>query len=181
MFKKMMLRTLALEKVMNTKDVIKQLFNAMAQMKEPSDKPPRLKFSHIGKTWKRLRELIIEKQGSIRRKFFRGEGNKLQYKDSIIAEKIILHYSRQDIAVPPVHHSFLIRNTLQHWLLNVMDTVFQKPYAVPINVKDGAKFLAMDFRTSDEIVVEDLVQHMSEFNIWWRRNLELDLANDLRS
>ena len=32
-----------------------------------------------------------------------------------------------------------------------MDTVFQKPYAVPINVKDGAKFVA-GFRTSDEIV-----------------------------
>lgn len=62
-----------------------------------------------------------------------------------------------------------------------MNTVFQKQYAVPINVKDGAKFLAMDFRTSDEIVVEDLVQHMSEFSIWWRRNLELDLANGLRS
>ena len=63
----------------------------------------------------------------------------------------------------------------------MLNTVFQKQYAVPINVKDGAKFLAMDFPTSDEFVVEDLVQHMSEFNSSWRRNLELDLANGLRS
>ena len=55
-----------------------------------------------------------------------------------------------------------------------MNTVFQKHYDVPINVKDGAKFLAMDFPASDEIVVEDLVQHMSEFDSWWRRNLALD-------
>lgn len=153
------------------RDVVKQLFNAMVQMKEPQERPPRdVKFSQTGKTWKQLRELIIEKHEPIRHKFFRGEGNKLQYKDSIIAEEILLHFSRQDIAVLPVHDSFLIRKSLQPQLLNVMNKVFQKHYAVPINVKDGRKFLAMDFPATDEIVVEDLVQHMSEFDGWCRRN-----------
>ena len=153
------------------RDVVKQLFNAMVQMKEPQERPPRdVKFSHTGKTWKQLRQLIIEKHEPIRHKFFRGEGNKLQYKDSIIAEEILLHFSRQDIAVLPVHDSFLIRKSLQPQLLTVMNTVFQRHYDVPINVKDGRKFLAMDFPASDEIVVEDLVQHMSEFDSWWRRN-----------
>jgi hypothetical protein len=32
--------------------------------------------------------------------------------------------------------------------------------------------LAMDFQTSGEVVVEDLVKHMTEYNGWWRRNCE---------
>ena len=67
------------------RDVVKQLFNAMVQMKEPNDK--RRLNSATGKTWKQLRQLIIDKHEPIRHKFFRGEGNKLQYKDSIIAEE----------------------------------------------------------------------------------------------
>jgi hypothetical protein len=51
-----------------------------------------------------------------------------------------------------------------------MNIVFERHFHVPVHVKDGAKFWAMDFLAPDKIVVEDLVQHMSQFNGWWRRN-----------
>ena len=152
------------------REVIKQLFNAMVQMKEPQDSPPKVKFSQTGKTWKQLRDLILEKHEPIRNKFFCGEGNKLQYEDSQIAELVMLHFSKQDIAILPVHDSFVIQRSLQSWLVEAMSKAFSQHYDVPIDIRDGAKFLAMDIGMSDEVVVEDLVSHMAEFDSWWRRN-----------
>ena len=51
-----------------------------------------------------------------------------------------------------------------------MSNAFSQHYDVPIDIRDGAKFLAIDIGMSDEVVVEDLVSHMAEFDSWWRRN-----------
>ena len=153
------------------RDVIKQLFNAMVQMKEPQDRPPRdVKFSHTGKTWKQLRDLILEKHEPIKNSFFCGMGNQLQFKDSQIAEKVMLHFAKQDVAVLPVHDSFIVQRSLQPELIEVMSKAFSKFYDVPIDIKDGAKFLAMDIGLPDEVQVDAIVEHMSEFDGWWRRN-----------
>ncbi|MDC3286643.1 hypothetical protein OAV67_03200 [Alphaproteobacteria bacterium] len=153
------------------RDVIKQLFNAMVQMKEPQDRPPRdVKFSQTRKTWKQLRSLIVDKHEPIKDKFFCGIGNRLQYEDSQIAEKVMLHFARQDIAVLPVHDSFVIQRSLQPELIDAMSKAFSQHYNVPIDIKDGAKFLAMDIGLPDEVEVEAIVTHMAEFDGWWRRN-----------
>ena len=153
------------------RDVIKQLFNAMVQMKEPQDRPPRdVKFSQTRKTWKQLRSLIVDKHEPIKDKFFCGIGNRLQYEDSQIAEKVMLHFARQDIAVLPVHDSFVIQRSLQPELIDAMSKAFSQHYNVPIDIKDGAKFLAMDIGLPDEVEVEAIVTHMAEFDGWWRKN-----------
>ena len=153
------------------RDVIKQLFNAMVQMKKPQDGPPRnVKFSQTRKTWKQLRSLILDKHEPIKDKFFCGIGNRLQYEDSQIAEKVMLHFARQDIAVLPVHDSFVIQRSLQPELIDAMSKAFSQHYNVPIDIKDGAKFLAMDIGLPDEVEVEAIVTHMAEFDGWWRRN-----------
>lgn len=152
------------------RDVIKQLFNAMVQMKKPQDSPPSVKFSQTGKTWKQLRSLILDKHEPIKDKFFCGIGNRLQFEDSQIAEKVMLHFARQDIAVLPVHDSFVIQRSLQPELIDAMSKAFSQHYNVPIDIKDGAKFLAMDIGLPDEVEVEAIVTHMAEFDGWWRRN-----------
>lgn len=153
------------------RDVIKQLFNAMVQMKKPQDRPPRdVKFSQTGKTWKQLRSLILDKHEPIKDKFFCGIGNRLQYEDSQIAEKVMLHFAKQDIAILPVHDSFVIQRSLQSWLVDAMSEAFSQRYDVPIDIRDDAKFLAMDIGISDEVVVEEIVSHMAEFDSWWQRN-----------
>ena len=152
------------------RDVIKQLFNAMVQMKKPQDSPPRVKFSQTGKTWKQLRSLILEKHEPIKDKFFCGIGNRLQFEDSQIAEKVMLHFARQDIALLPVHDSFVVQRSLQPELIDALSEAFSQHYNVPIDIKDGAKFFAMDIGQPDEVEVEEIVTHMAEFDGWWRRN-----------
>ena len=57
--------------------------------------------------------LVLERHEPIRNKFFCGEGNKLQYEDSQIAELVMLNFGRQNIPVPPVHDSFVIQRSLE--------------------------------------------------------------------
>ena len=40
---------------------------------------------------------LLEKHEPIKDSFFCGMGNKLQYEDSQIAEKVMLHFAKQDI------------------------------------------------------------------------------------
>ena len=153
------------------RDAIKQLFNAMVQMKKPQDRPPRdVKFSQTGKTWKQLRSLIIDKHEPIKDKFFCGIGNRLQYEDSQIAEKVMLRFARQDIPVLPVHDSFVAQRSLKPQLIDAMSAAFSQHYDVPIDIKDGAKFKMVDIGLPDEFEVEEVVTHMADFDCWWRRN-----------
>jgi len=153
------------------RDVIKQLFNAMVQMKEPQDRPPKVKFSQTGKTWKQLKSLILEKHEPIKDKFFCGMGNKLQFEDSQLAEKVMLHFAKQDIPVLPVHDSFIIIRGLWHELLRVMKDEFEKEYHVPIMI--GAKELMVGNELKEGDIVEQVVTHMAEFDCWWRRSEEI--------
>ena len=152
------------------RDVIKQLFNAMVQMKEQQDRPPRdVKFSQTGKTWKQLRDLILERHEPIKDKFFCGMGNKLQYEDSQIAKQAMLHFAKQDIAVLPVHGSFVIQRSIKPELIEVMSDAFSQHYDVQIDIKDGAKSVALDIGLPDEVEVDRIIGHMAEFDGWWRR------------
>lgn len=129
-----------------------------------------MRFSQTGKTWKQLRDLILERHEPIKDKFFCGMGNRLQYEDSQIAEKVMLYFAKQDIAVLPVHDSFVIQRSLQPKLIEVMSDAFSQHYDVPIDIKDGTKFVALDIGLSDEVEVEAMVTHMAEFDGWWQRN-----------
>ena len=153
------------------RDVIKQLFNAMVQMNEPQDSPPKVKFSQTGKTWKQLRSLILEKHEPIKDKFFCGMGNKLQFEDSQLAEKVMLHFAKQDIPVLPVHDSFIIIRGLWAELFGVMKDEFEKEYHVPIMI--GAKELMVGNELKEGDIVEQVVTHMAEFDCWWRRSEEI--------
>ena len=70
----------------------------------------------------------------------------------------------------PVHDNFIVQQSLQPDLIEVMSKAFSEFYDVPIDTKDGAKFLAMDIGLPDEVQVDAIVEHMSEFDGWWRRN-----------
>ena len=112
----------------NTKhrDTIKELFNAMVQMKQFTDHPPRIKCRQTGKTCKQLRDMILKRHEPIKHMFFCGMGNNLQYRDSIIAEQVMLHFAKNDIPVLPVHDSFIITAGLFIDLLEVMEKEFKK-------------------------------------------------------
>ena len=152
------------------RDVIKQLFNAMVQMEKPQDRPPRdVKFSQTGKTWKQLRDLILEKHEPIRNKFFCDMGNTLQFKDSQIAEKVMLYFSKRDVPVLPVHDSFIITGGLFSDLINVMHDEFEKMFGVPISIDNSAKVIPVSFPPED-VDVDWVMSEADEYKTWTHRN-----------
>ena len=99
------------------------------------------------------------------------KGNKLQFEDSQLAEKVMLHFAKQDIPVLPVHDSFIIIRGLWHELLRVMKDEFEKEYHVPITI--GAKEFMVGNELKEGDLVEQVVTHMAEFDCWWRRSEEI--------
>jgi len=159
------------------KDVIKQLFNAMVQMKEPQDRPPRgVKFRQTGKTWKQLRDLILEKHEPIRDKFFCGLGNRLQFYDSQIAERVMLHFAKRDIPVLPVHDSFIMHHAYGEELGELeeaMRRAFYEHFKKDINVKSEIGVMlpsSFDGKEWRDLSFEQQVQGPPEYSQWEDRN-----------
>jgi len=152
------------------RDVIKQAFNAMVQMNKPSNTPPReIDFKSTGKTWKEIRDLILEKHEPIADCFFCGMGNKLQFKDSRLAEQVMLRFAKQDIPVLPVHDSFIIIRGLYSELVNVMNEEFAKMFKMSVDIGDSAKVVPVSFNP-EEIDVGWLLSERDKYGSWSDRN-----------
>ena len=110
-------------------DIVKQTFNAMVQMKQPSNTPPRdIDFKSTGRTWKQIRDRILEKHQPIKDSFFCSKGIRLQFEDSQLAEQLMLHFTNRDIPVLPVHDSFIVIRGFSAELFDVMRDEFEKEY-----------------------------------------------------
>jgi hypothetical protein len=93
------------------RDVIKQAFNAMFQAKtELKNKPNNINIDKLKMTWKELKEAILKAHKPIKDLFFTGLGNKLQFEDSIIAENVMLQFTKMDAPALPIHDSFIMHH-----------------------------------------------------------------------
>ena len=101
--------------------------------------------------------------------FFCGMGNKLQYRDSIIAEQVMLHFAKNDIPVLPVHDSFIIQAGLFIDLLEVMEKEFKKRIGVPIDIRSAEKLVRVR-STGDGPDIEHILNEMDEHSDWTARN-----------
>ena len=151
------------------RDTIKELFNAMVQMQEFTDHPPRVKFRQTGKNWKQLRDMILKRHEPIKHMFFCGMGNNLQYRDSIIAEQVMLHFAKNDIPILPVHDSFIITAGLFIDLLEVMEKEFKKQIGVPIDIRSAEKSVRVRARDNEDLVGY-ILNEREEFSDWTARN-----------
>ena len=76
------------------RDIVKQAFNAMIQADSPLNQKPRdINLDSLEMDWKDLLERILESHKPIAHLFFKGIGNELQFKDSQIAENVMLQYT----------------------------------------------------------------------------------------
>jgi hypothetical protein len=90
---------------------VKEAFNAMVQANTPLKSCPKtIDLSEVDISWTELRDRILASHKPIAHEFFNGVGNKLQFKDSAIAEKVMLHFAKIDAAALPVHDSFIIHH-----------------------------------------------------------------------
>ena len=91
--------------------VVKQAFNAMVQASTPlKNCPTEIDLSGLEMSWAELRDRIIDAHKPIADQFFKGVGNHLQFVDSNIAERVMLHFAGMDAPALPVHDSFILHH-----------------------------------------------------------------------
>tara|TARA_E500000178_G_scaffold322980_1_gene348163 strand:- start:78 stop:1463 length:1386 start_codon:yes stop_codon:yes gene_type:complete len=152
------------------RDVVKEAFNAMVQMKKDTNRPPNdIDFDSTGLKWKDLKRLILKRHQPIKDSFFCNKGNALQFKDSQIAEQVMLHFAKLDIPILPVHDSFIITRGLFSELITVMRNEFEKQIGVAVNIDDSAKVIPMSFGP-EEVDTEHLLSETYKYSAWETRN-----------
>ena len=91
--------------------VVKQAFNAMVQASTPLKScPNEIDMSGLEMSWAELRDRIVKAHRPIADLFFNGVGNHLQFLDSNIAERVMLHFAGIDAPALPVHDSFILHH-----------------------------------------------------------------------
>lgn len=91
--------------------IVKQAFNAMVQASTPlKNCPNEIDMSGLEISWAELRDRILKAHKPIADHFFKGVGNHLQFMDSNIAERIMLHFAGMDAPALPVHDSFILHH-----------------------------------------------------------------------
>ena len=107
------------------RSLVKKAFNAMMNAKTELKRPPQeLHPKDFGLTWSQLSQRILQKHHAIADAFYTGQGLRLQFIDSQLAEQIMLHFARKDIPALPVHDSFIICADYQNKLIDVMKRAF---------------------------------------------------------
>ena len=90
------------------RDIVKAAFNAMVQASSPLKTCPNdIDMSALEMSWADLKDRILSAHKPISDQFFKGVGNKLQFKDSCIAERIMLNFADMNAPALPVHDSFI--------------------------------------------------------------------------
>jgi hypothetical protein len=79
----------------------------------------------VGIAYKELLERVAQHHNRISAYFYTGSGLDLQFVDSCIAEKVMLHFADQGIPCLPVHDSFLVQQRYQKNLVEVMHSAFE--------------------------------------------------------
>jgi len=108
------------------RDMVKSAFNAMLNSEKPlRQAPDGVLPSKFGLKWSDISEAIISFHKPIAHHFYTGAGIRLQRIDSDIAERVMLHFVQDGIAILPLHDSFLMHNGYETWLEPVMHEVFE--------------------------------------------------------
>ena len=142
----------------------------MVQAKSKLTSPPKdIDYKSTGKTWKELRQLILDKHKPIEDSFFCGMGNRLQFRDSQLAEQIMLHFAKRDIPVLPVHDSFIIIRGLYSELVNAMHEEFEKMFGVLVNI-DSKPMMVSENQPTEYVDVDWIISETDKYGSWTDRN-----------
>ena len=100
-------------------------FNSMVNAKAELRRPPQgLRPRDFGLTWREVSQRIIEKHHAIEDAFYSGQGLRMQYIDSQLAERVMLHFANKGVPVLPVHDSLIVAAQHQKELVTLMKRVF---------------------------------------------------------
>lgn len=165
------------------RDIVKQAFNAMVQASSPLKScPESIDLAPADISWPDLRERILASHKPIADEFFKGVGNKLQFKDSCIAESIMLHFAAMNAPALPVHDSFILHHGYGETgeVEEAMRRAFHEAFGESIKVKEeiidwSYRKDSTDNQEPQKIDIdtllkadEDVSQWRERHNIWYK-------------
>ena len=154
------------------RDLVKAAFNAMLQANTPLTSCPNdIDPSLADISWKELRERVIAAHKPIEHLFFSGEGNKLQFEDSCIAESVMLQFAAIDAPALPVHDSFIMHHGYGGELEEAMRRAFHERRGSDIPVKQEViTWSVSDDSPPKSVSVDEILESDAEYSQWNARN-----------
>ena len=152
------------------RDLSKQIFNACLNASKELKRPPKgMKISHTGKTWKDIKRCLFTAHPQIKEAFFTDQGMELQYRDSQMAEQVMLAFAKAEKPILPVHDSFLVLIDDKELLLEEMQSAYTSVFGknIVIDTKK-AKFMLMP--PPDHFEVDEMTAYFG----WLERNEAAD-------
>jgi len=161
------------------REMVKAAFNAMLNSPKPLKQSPTGIYPKVfGLTWMQVSEAILKFHEPIAHYFYTGIGLKLQKLDSDIAEKVLLHFARNNIAVLPLHDSFIMHHGYESTLKPVMESAFNEIVgAFPkIDTKKPSQAIISMRQPEEEVleneVVDELDSLLQELDLGYEHRLE---------
>ena len=154
------------------RDLVKAAFNAMLQANTPLTSCPNdIDPSLADISWKELRERVIAAHKPIEHLFFSGEGNKLQFEDSCIAESVMLQFAAIDAPALPVHDSFIMHHGYGGELEEAMRRSFHERRGSDIPVKQEViTWSVSDDSPPKSVSVDEILESDAGYSQWNARN-----------
>ena len=162
------------------RDTVKAAFNAMVQASSVLKSCPNdIDMSTLEMSWADLRDKILSAHKPISDQFFKGVGNKLQFKDSCIAERIMLNFAEMDAPSLPVHDSFICHHGYAE--TGEMEEIMRKAFFEEMNEhisKVDKEILSWSYYKEDDTLenpsVEQVLNALDEFSQWEQRHILWD-------
>lgn len=113
-----------------SRKLVKLTFNALLNTGDTKKISPIDGFTEelMGLSWQGFLSHIIESFPEFAEYFGTGVGLRLQYKDSLLAEAVMLRFAELGYACLPVHDSFIVHHALQDDLTSIMQAVFERMF-----------------------------------------------------
>lgn len=119
-----------------------------------------------------LIDAFAEKHTGISKYFCTGAGIDLQYLDSQIAEQVMVHFTKWNYAILPMHDSFIIHHGLEQELKECMNKAFKDMFNTDINV--DLKYNSIEERQKTEpndpgpceLSLAELIEQEKQYSIY---------------
>ena len=121
--------------------------------------------------WIDLRQRILDAHKPIAHLFFIGKGNELQFKDSCIADSVMLQFAELNRMTLPIHDSFIMHHGHGGELEEAMRRAFHGRFRSDIPVStEIINWIEPDDKPPAEISVDYILEKSDEYGQWSKRN-----------
>ena len=161
------------------RDIVKRAFNAMLNAAKPLKRAPKgLKIRQTGLQWRELSHRLLRLHTPINIFFHQEVGNRLQFIDSLIAERIMLRFinEKAGAVVLPVHDSFIVHHGYEYELRNMMIQEFEKLFGQEIGLgKLAQKYFPLSDRPNEEWQSMEFESIVGQNDMGWINRTEWHL------